>query len=734
MAARRVGPGVQTGRLLSTKNAVALLLAAAVVLGCGNKGPLLGLPIDEVRSRLSHRDYEFLTHRSFDERELRRVSGLGEGAYHNLARVYDTQQMPREAGYLLELSWQHERDPWRRESALLLLDRLLEREEYEEARTLGSSAAAEYADVPEVVHRYHTALYRTGRLEELSSALDGLEPGEDTELPQGIVAERALWHAVIDHESGTGDRHATTVRAFTDHPIGDVHTRLAVYVNARPEFRSGFTATQLQLFAAKQFASEGRYDEALAAFRTALPGANELQTAEIIRDVFVVGLNAQDTAAAAELLAAIASGLGNAERSSLAYEYAGRLHRTRYAYGRAAELLSAAQTLLQDPKRVDRVLWYLRDVELAIDPLAALRRLRETVAQIQEPAYFDDYFYNLASALIERRRWAELLDAYEVLRDVAGPGVLARYQFTLGLAARHRLLEAAESEIGEQLLARASEQRDNLYYAIVASAVQGKDVQLPAAWLQTAYPANADAAVDEERTALIDGYRCAGLLTPAYDLFEPAPETVSLTTGAGLLRDLTSASMIRESIRTTLLLRSHPARDADGDLLPNAYPYAYGALIDRIAQEEGLDPHLFRALVREESLFDPSATSWAGAVGLSQLMPETAADIARRMRLEYDDLTDPEPNLQIGGHYLSLLLAQFGLPIHALAAYNAGQGRVRRWEAELPRESEFLFLESIPFDETRSYLRQVLVSFVFYGYLYADRSSAGTVGILFPDR
>jgi soluble lytic murein transglycosylase len=128
--------------------------------------------------------------------------------------------------------------------------------------------------------------------------------------------------------------------------------------------------------------------------------------------------------------------------------------------------------------------------------------------------------------------------------------------------------------------------------------------------------------------------------------------------------------------------------------------------------------------MREESALDPAVVSQAGAVGLTQLMPATAAEVAKRLRIgpiTPTTLVDPAINIRIGAAYLGELLARYGRqPALALAAYNAGGGAVGRWlEARGGLELDE-FVEEIPIDETRGYVKRVLRSFAAYRLLSAD--------------
>ena len=131
------------------------------------------------------------------------------------------------------------------------------------------------------------------------------------------------------------------------------------------------------------------------------------------------------------------------------------------------------------------------------------------------------------------------------------------------------------------------------------------------------------------------------------------------------------------------------------------YPLSYEASIRANAEERGLDPALLAAVVYVESRFDPNAHSEAGAIGLMQLLPETAEGIALRTggsRFVIADLRDPDINIRYGSWYLDHLVDLYGSTDLALAAYHAGQGNVDRWLASGA---------GIAFPETRDYVAEV---------------------------
>jgi soluble lytic murein transglycosylase len=155
-----------------------------------------------------------------------------------------------------------------------------------------------------------------------------------------------------------------------------------------------------------------------------------------------------------------------------------------------------------------------------------------------------------------------------------------------------------------------------------------------------------------------------------------------------------------------------------------AYPPAFRESIRRWAPPAGVPVDLVQALMREESALDPRALSPAGAIGLTQLMLPTAQQVARQLRLgkpTRTSLTDASLNIRLGSRYLGDLVRRFdGSVALALAAYNAGAGAVNRW-METRRGLELdEFVEEIPVEETRGYVKRVLRSYAAYHLLYGE--------------
>lgn len=140
------------------------------------------------------------------------------------------------------------------------------------------------------------------------------------------------------------------------------------------------------------------------------------------------------------------------------------------------------------------------------------------------------------------------------------------------------------------------------------------------------------------------------------------------------------------------------------------YPLKYSEEIETYSKERGLDPNLVRGLILQESYYNPEAKSRVGATGLMQLMPPTAKEHSKRLRIPFavSRLENPKVNVQLGTYHLRMLINLFGGNVYfAVASYNAGQGNVAKWRRAAPGKPMDEFLESIPFQETRNYVKRV---------------------------
>ena len=164
------------------------------------------------------------------------------------------------------------------------------------------------------------------------------------------------------------------------------------------------------------------------------------------------------------------------------------------------------------------------------------------------------------------------------------------------------------------------------------------------------------------------------------------------------------------------------------------FPVRYHDKVKKYSERAGIDPTFILSLIRQESVFNPRANSSAGAKGLMQLMKKTARQEARRISSAYissarkrqlirkvrrrNGLYDSETNIILGVHYLKRLLKRYKSVPLVLAAYNAGPAVVNRWMKTLSWKDPFYFIEMIPYNETRDYVKLILRNYFYYKTWY----------------
>lgn len=167
-------------------------------------------------------------------------------------------------------------------------------------------------------------------------------------------------------------------------------------------------------------------------------------------------------------------------------------------------------------------------------------------------------------------------------------------------------------------------------------------------------------------------------------------------------------------------------RDIPLELHRLRYPIYYADIIEKYARKYDLDPLFVASTIFEESRFRADAISWAGAIGLMQLMPATGRSLASKVQISGFSkamLTQPEVNIHLGVNYLKYLMDTFENN-HSLVtgAYNGGPGRMKRWLKEAETSDLDEFIEDIPINETRRHIKKVMNSYHIYQELYTSKS------------
>ena len=266
---------------------------------------------------------------------------------------------------------------------------------------------------------------------------------------------------------------------------------------------------------------------------------------------------------------------------------------------------------------------------------------------------------------------------------------------------------------------------ENSFYAVMVYAKQGQAIPRPASALGLPDLAEDKPLAHEKIDALIS------LDMKGEAVMELTALCRQLSSPSDLLYCASILQHLGEFKRAIALVTKIPYSET---LHRFWYPLAFWNTVEYAAGRNGLDPYIILSVMREESRFDQTVKSPAGAYGLMQLMPHTAYRLDRDLNLgirKPAQLTDPNNNIVLGSYYLKELSEEFHSLPHVLAAYNAGELAVRSWQKRFAYRSADEFIEDIPYAETRNYVKKVITSYFQYKRVAASGGSDHNVGTIF---
>ncbi len=504
-------------------------------------------------------------------------------------------------------------------------------------------------------------------------------------------------------------------------------------------------ATEVSAAAAGRiYMAAGRWTDAVAQFERAIATAGDLATAIELRRLRGLALRAAGDMPGALAALAEAGALGpDSEPGRQA-----QLDRVQTA-GQAGDVEGAIQGYLEyaaaypdDPRApvaLDRVVQLrerLGDTEGALQARLDLGRRYPASAEGRVA------LHRAGLALYEAGRVEEARAAWQTLADTSEGGWRSRGAFWAARAAR----DQGDAAAAEALFAAAIAAAPYSYEGVRAAEELGR---LPAG----ALPIGAPIAPEEwseletwvtswagppahppgdERATRAAQLEQVGLQTEATNEWREGLDEARGQPWAllGLARAAHQGGATYPALLAAEELAALAPNPAPLALRRLIFPTPYADLVSREAGANGLDPRLLYALFRQESLFNPGATSWVGARGLAQVMPETGQGIAQNLGVSdftLDDLYRPAVSARFGSYYLGRRLADMeGSVQGALAAYNGGLGNAQRWAGGSRVADPDRFTEQIDFGETRGYVRAVYGFWGAYQELYAPLDRATT--------
>jgi soluble lytic murein transglycosylase len=428
--------------------------------------------------------------------------------------------------------------------------------------------------------------------------------------------------------------------------------------------------------------------------------------------------------------------------------FMGRMERQRGRYSQAEAYFKTALSFAPDALQKDACIWYILHTAVTYNPERALSLVEDYLPQWHEDQYFADVLDLLCRYMTANRQWEGLLRLFSWIRFRSDGATTAKYAYILGRATAEAYISPEQAAaalgvlgmagLGTDLKTRvtrtfftlAFEETDASFYYRGMSAFQLGEQSIP---IPREAPAPAKArAGDAPPGGILEfllGFFEFGAGKFAFSYLQRMIGDFSIPELRTLAETFGAAAYWEESIRIITAYMNRETYELGYRDLLLYYPRPFREIIEANAQDLGIPPELLYGLIRTESAFNPDIVSHAGAVGLSQLMSDTAQEVANRIRKEGGpdyfrdhtlDLQNPAVNVHIGAAYLRYLMDRLESPLQALLAYNGGMTRVKRWRTAEPLLPEDLFLETIGITETRTYGKRVLAAAAAYGYLYFD--------------
>ncbi|MDR2073303.1 MAG: lytic transglycosylase domain-containing protein [Spirochaetaceae bacterium] len=708
---------------------------------------------DEAARRLKAGDIGFIL--SAETSRVNELAKLDPSSPFYAGLLVENARDKRRAAYLFEAALGSPILKVGKESARRLIPLLAELQDPEIAnRVLQFMQKNKNAPEEEFVTLKAAAAYVLGRYGEVNSLLRGTESGTAAGLPEHLAAwNRAFQFLAALKQQIPGILPSTETRKFfLDFPAGAASRWAYEEILKSPGYI--FPAAERTAVTGRLAVFGGAYSEALVHFESLKNSPLLFQHPLLLGDMgrsyaavsskreagfklFTDWENALRTGRNSPA-PALTEDQVQAVRYTLLF-YTGRIRRQQGKHGEAVDYFTRALALTRDTVQEDACIWYILSSTFTEKP-ETVPALIKTYAPLWNN---DDDFYDildkLSCYLMTEKKWRSLQDVFDYIRNSKDGATVAKYAYLVGRAVSLGYISGREGMDTRDYFTVAYEAGNaSFYYRALAASYLGKVVSPTergrgAGNSAAQYPHRAELEFYAKFFEFGAAPYAMTYLRENADRYTKHELRVAARTFASAGRYLESIQIVGMYMRRD----DYVMETVDLELY---YPNPFTSLIEKYAQANGLLPQVFFGLIRTESAFIPDIASHAGAVGLAQIMPSTATEIAAIIKKgggpDFSangniDLTDPEINVQMGAVYLKSLTDSLGSPMLALLAYNGGPGRIRRLRRAVPSLPEDLFIETIGISETRNYGKRVMAAAAAYGFLYYGMSMHEVVADIF---
>jgi len=724
---------VQKSLFRRTKIYLFFIVFLLSLAGCSSAN-VWNIPTAVFKEKIKSGNFNFLLNLNFNELKLEDVRKVGPEAPFFFYYIFKELKINDKALSMLKIAWQKSSGLWNRKAGLLLIAELIKKNHYEEAVSTADKYLKKYRES----EAFSTALRL--KLEALywqkndSDVLKMLVRGKQYLNPQKDP-ELKLFRAVVSCRLARENWQNLFRDLFFNEKDSYLHSRAYAFLRLKNKRLESFMLWEKIFFHAKDLLARGKKPEAVDLYEKAfnegyetLFSGSTVSIMDYARACMAAGVNKRG----ADFLFNLSKKLKKPEKLT-AEEMAARMYRKINILKRAQILLDDVINLTLSDSQRDRALWFKIKIDNTRSYKNAYKTIIATYSLWSNPDYFSDILDDVVSELVYHREWNKLYTLYRVTEKNGPEDIYTRIFYIMkkasssGLFSVSKFKETDNSDKNHfEVYSMDSSFKDifNYYFLLDYFTEQnntGRAETLNLTELLSKLkkePAKKGKRQESDEFALVNGFISYGMPDRAY---RRAMENGKKFKNDELFKVallFMRRGSFRQSLNLTRLYLKNLNRTPTDSELKAYYPEIFTDSIEKYSKRANIPDFILYSLVREESHFDKDIVSRAGAVGLMQLLPVTAEDAAKKIKLESIDLKNPDENINLGTKHLGDLYRRLKNMPKAILAYNAGLKRLRVWERKLTGLPDELFLEAIPYRETRDYFKKIFISSIFYASLY----------------
>ena len=608
----------------------------------------------------------------------------------------------------------------------------------QKAVDLAKKAINLYPESGKMWELYVSLLYEQRDYENLISWVEGKQLFSEEQSEYQLEIQRFYLSALVKTEDKLSQETSNKIAQwFKNHSFTVSHSRFYRDFSEQIDFNP--------IIKARYYKYIGSYGKAVSFLEDSYETRNEFEKAILslsfdelfeIGDAFVSGTS--EKSKYGEIFSACGLGFDQKEKAFYALFSSGRLYEKaggEYLY-KALESFRSAIYFAPEAS-FDRALWYYIRCSTNFSLVAGKNAFIEYSRLWKDSEYFDDVVETFSAKLLSSYQFEGYFNLFSEIYPFLSQASQGKTDYIFGT-----LIEAGLLRFGDSTLAREYYEKAYFnvespgYYKILAGVKLGVNFEnygkvVESEEILTKVP---EESLENEYFAYLIEKEPENITTYYYE--NPDKLSLELIKKAGFkLEEMAKRDFNYYPRALALFVDAFEKDDKllfqNKEQLKCLYPRYFRKDVEEVSKEFDVPEYVLYSLIRGESFFDYDIVSSAGAIGLCQLMPSTAGDVGKKLKYKEYDLADAKTNITFGGYYLGNLASRLDNNVlMAIFSYNAGITKVRNWRKGNSSVPLDVFLEMIPYEETRNYGRKLVKGAVIYGYLYYGLSPDEVVKIL----